>query len=83
MSNEMRKGLTKATLPQTGKKVSVTLQLDADIIKWFKKQGYGISHINKTLRTYMEHQTKQQLKLRDIKKVKQLLITKKCESVAQ
>ncbi len=37
MSNEMRKGLTKATLPQTGKKVSVTLQLDADIIKWFKK----------------------------------------------
>jgi hypothetical protein len=83
MSNEMRKGLTKATLPQTGKKVSVTLQLDADILKWFKKEGYGTNHINKTLRTYMEHQTKQQLKLKDIKKVKQLLITKKCEPVPQ
>jgi hypothetical protein len=54
--------------------VSVTIPLDADVLNWFKKQGDERRHINRTLRTYMENETKQQLKLRDIKKVKQLLI---------
>jgi uncharacterized protein (DUF4415 family) len=55
------------------KRVAVTLQLDADVINWFKTQGDESNHINKTLRTYMEIRTKQELKLTDIRKIKKLL----------
>jgi len=54
--------------------VSVTIPLDAEVLNWFKKQGDERRHINRILRTHMENQTKQQLKLRDIKKVKQLFV---------
>ncbi|MGL6159895.1 BrnA antitoxin family protein [Microbulbifer sp.] len=42
-------------------KQSVTLRLDADVLKWFKAQGRGYqTRINKLLRRYMEtHQTHQ------------------------
>jgi uncharacterized protein (DUF4415 family) len=59
------------------KKVSVTLQLDADVDNWFVSQGDEKAHINNTLRTYMESKQKQQIKLTDIKKIKQLLIAGK------
>lgn len=36
-------------------KQSVTLRLDADVLKWFKAQGQGYqTRINKLLRHYME-----------------------------
>jgi hypothetical protein len=53
--------------------ISVTLQLDADLLKWFAKQGDEKTHINETLRSYMENQTRQQIQLTDIKEIKQLL----------
>ena len=57
--------------------MSVTLQLDADVVNWFVNQGDEKTHINKTLRSYMESKTKQQIKLTDIKKIKQLLVAGK------
>jgi uncharacterized protein (DUF4415 family) len=73
MSDEMKKGQTEVVLKPPREKVSVTLQLDADVVKWFVNQGDEKNHINKILRTYMESKTKQQIKLTDIKKIKQLL----------
>ena len=74
----MKKDQVRAILQKTrNKKVSVTLQLDADVVNWFINQGDEKAHINKTLRTYMESKTKQQIKLTDIKKIKQLLIAGK------
>ena len=80
MSDEMKNDRIKAVLKQqSAPKVSITLQLDADVVKWFVNQGDEKNHINKTLRTYMESKTKQQLKLTDIKKIKQLLTAGKYE----
>ncbi|RKZ46155.1 MAG: hypothetical protein DRR16_20285 [Candidatus Parabeggiatoa sp. nov. 3] len=53
--------------------ISITLQLDADVLNWFAKQGDEKTHINETLRTYMENQTRQQIQWTDIKEIKQLL----------
>ncbi|EDN67679.1 hypothetical protein BGP_4196 [Beggiatoa sp. PS] len=76
--SDMKKDQVRAILQKTrNKKVSVTLQLDADVVNWFINQGDEKAHINKTLRTYMESKTKQQIKLTDIKKIKQLLIAGK------
>jgi uncharacterized protein (DUF4415 family) len=78
MSDDTKSGSSEAAaLPKKSKQqVSVTLPLDADVLNWFKKQGDERRHINRTLRSYMENQTKQQIKLRNIKKVKQLLVGK-------
>ena len=73
MNDERRDGLTGAILQPNEEKVSVTLQLDADILNWFIKQGDENDHINSSLRNYMESKTKQQLKLMDIREIKHLL----------
>ena len=45
------------TPPQT--KVQLSLRLDQDVIDWFRSQGRGYqTHINATLRTYMDHAPK-------------------------
>ena len=76
--NELKNDQDLTTLQKSKKKkVSVTLQLDADVVNWFVNQGDEKAHINKTLRSYMESKTKQQIKLTDIKKIKQLLVAGK------
>ena len=45
------------TPPQT--KAQLTLRLDQDVVDWFRSQGRGYqTHINATLRTYMDHAPK-------------------------
>ena len=75
MNNKIIDDLGESTLQQHTETVSVTLQLDIDVINWFIKQGDENTHINKTLRSYMESKTIQQIKWTDIKKIKQLFIT--------
>jgi uncharacterized protein (DUF4415 family) len=42
-------------------KVQLTLQIDSDVVAWFKRQGRGYqSRINALLRTYMETHSKAQ-----------------------
>jgi uncharacterized protein (DUF4415 family) len=56
------KGKRGAVLPDTGKKVRITIRLDRDIIDWFRSkveaQGGGNyqTMLNDALRTYMERQ---------------------------
>ena len=75
MSSEVKDNLTQVK-PLPHKQVSVTLQLDADVLEWFKSQGDERNHINKTLRAYMEIRTKQQLNLTDIRNIKKMLSAK-------
>jgi len=75
MSSEVKDDLVQVK-PQPHEQVSVTLQLDADVLAWFKSQGDARNHINKTLRAYMEIRTKQQLKLTDIRNIKKMLSSK-------
>ncbi len=72
MSDE--KSLTKAGLISPCKKISVTLQLDAEVLKWFMRHRNGKNQINSALRKHMEIKNIQKLKLADISKIKQLLI---------
>jgi uncharacterized protein (DUF4415 family) len=45
----------KAKLVEPEKKQAVSLRLDSDILKWFKKQGKGYqSLINAVLKTYVQ-----------------------------
>ena len=45
----------KAILKMPEAKAIVTLRLDKDVLKWFKKQGKGYqTRINALLRAYME-----------------------------
>jgi uncharacterized protein (DUF4415 family) len=42
------------------KRVLVTMQVDADLLDWFKAQGEGYeSHINSALRSYVEEHKEQ------------------------
>ncbi len=52
MSDE--KSLAKARLNLPRKKVSVTLKLDTEILKWFMQRGNERNQINNALRKYME-----------------------------
>ncbi|MFK5969131.1 MAG: BrnA antitoxin family protein [Candidatus Marithrix sp.] len=72
MSDE--KGLTKAGLISPCKKVSVTLQLDAEVLKWFMRLGNGKNQINSALRKHMEIKNNQRLKLADINNIKKQLM---------
>lgn len=46
-----------AQLRLPGKKQSVTVRLDADVLEWFRAQGKGYqTRINAVLRLYMESQ---------------------------
>lgn len=50
----------KAKLIQPETKQAVSLRLDSDILKWFKKQGKGYqSLINAVLKTYVQAKDKQ------------------------
>lgn len=71
MSDE--KSLAKAGLISPCKKVSVTLQLDAEVLKWFMRHGNGKNQINIALRKHMEIKNNQKLKLADISKIKKQL----------
>ena len=59
---DFSKGKRGAVLPDTGKKVRITIRLDRDIIDWFRSrveaQGGGNyqTMLNDALRTYMERQ---------------------------
>ncbi|HHB92793.1 MAG TPA: hypothetical protein ENK59_06235 [Thioploca sp.] len=72
MSDE--KSLAKAGLISPCKKVSVTLQLDAEVLKWFMRHENGKNQINSALRKYMEIKNNQRLKLDDINNVKKQLM---------
>ncbi|MDM8564534.1 hypothetical protein QUF74_02675 [Candidatus Halobeggiatoa sp. HSG11] len=71
MSDE--KSLTKAGLKLSRKKVSVTLQLDAEVLKWFMRHKNGRNQINNALRRHMETKNNQKLKLADLNNIKKQL----------
>lgn len=77
MNNETMENAGNGVLQKNCKKVTVTLQLDSDVINWFIKQGNENEHINNSLRKYIEIRKKQQEKLTDIQEVKEELFTKK------
>jgi uncharacterized protein (DUF4415 family) len=59
---DFSKGKRGAVLPDTGKKVRITIRLDRDIVDWFRSkveaQGGGNyqTMLNDALRTYIERQ---------------------------
>lgn len=62
--------------PETTKKVTVTLQLDEDIVRWFIKNKNGCDYhtlINDSLRVYMESKKKQRVKIARIEQIKKQL----------
>lgn len=62
--------------PETTKKVTVTLQLDEDIVRWFIKNKNGYDYhtlINDSLRVYMESKKKQRVKIARIEQIKKQL----------
>jgi uncharacterized protein (DUF4415 family) len=77
MNEELIKTTTDTTNESSCEKVSVTLQLDVDVLNWFLNQGNEKKHINETLRTYVENKTKQQLRLTDLEEIRQLLTSGK------
>ncbi|MBE9562146.1 MAG: hypothetical protein IMF12_04700 [Proteobacteria bacterium] len=72
MSDE-KKSLAKTRLGLPRKKVSVTLQLDVEVLKWFMRHKNGSNQINNTLRRHMEMKNNQKLKLADLNKIKKQL----------
>jgi hypothetical protein len=66
--------------PQSPKKVTVTLQLDAEVMRWFMKQSNNnndcYDHINESLRAYMESKQRQQIKIAHIEQIKRQLAKK-------
>lgn len=63
----------------SSKKVTVTLKLDAEVVRWFMKQGDGSdyhTHINNSLRAYMETKQRQQVKMARIEQIKRQLAEK-------
>jgi len=63
----------------SSKKVTVTLKLDAEVVRWFMKQGDGADYhtrINNSLRTYMETKQRQQVKMARIEQIKRQLAEK-------
>jgi len=46
---------TRAVVEWPPRKASITMRLDADVLRWFKAQGRGYqTRINRLLRMYME-----------------------------
>ncbi|WP_353570834.1 BrnA antitoxin family protein [Candidatus Albibeggiatoa sp. nov. BB20] len=63
----------------SSKKVTVTLKLDAEVVRWFMKQDDGEdyhSRINNSLRAYMESKQRQQVKIARIEQIKRQLAEK-------
>jgi uncharacterized protein (DUF4415 family) len=63
----------------SSKKVTVTLKLDAEVVRWFMKQGDGSDYharINNSLRAYMESKQRQQVKIARIEQIKRQLAEK-------
>ena len=63
----------------SSKKVTVTLKLDAEVVRWFMKQGDGVDYhtrINNSLRAYMETKQRQQVKMARIEQIKRQLAEK-------
>jgi uncharacterized protein (DUF4415 family) len=51
---------SKAKVRLPAQKVPITIRLDADVLRWFKRFGKGYqTHINNVLRTYMEAHQKE------------------------
>lgn len=49
------KAVVRRRLPAVKNKAQVTLQIDSDVLEWFKSQGQGYQmQINTLLRAYME-----------------------------
>ncbi len=65
---------------QQTKKVTVTLKLDAEVVRWFMQQNDGIddyhARINNSLRAYMESKQRQQIKIAHIEQIKRQLAEK-------
>ena len=56
---QFAKAVVKRGLPAAKNKAQVTLQIDSDVLEWFKSQGRGYqTQINTLLRAYMEAHTK-------------------------
>lgn len=56
---QFAKAVVKRGLPAAKNKAQVTLQIDSDVLEWFKSQGRGYqTQINTLLRAYMEAQRK-------------------------
>ncbi|MCV6638202.1 BrnA antitoxin family protein [Candidatus Albibeggiatoa sp. nov. NOAA] len=63
----------------SSKKVTVTLKLDAEVVRWFMKQDDGADYharINNSLRAYMESKQRQQVKIARIEQIKRQLAEK-------
>ncbi|MEK7991083.1 MAG: BrnA antitoxin family protein [Thiotrichaceae bacterium] len=63
----------------SSKKVTVTLKLDAEVVRWFMKQDDETdyhSRINSSLRAYMESKQRQQVKIARIEQIKRQLAEK-------
>lgn len=54
-SDNFARAVVRQGLPIGKNKAQVTLQVDSDVLKWFKSQGRGYqTQINSLLRAYME-----------------------------
>lgn len=52
---QFAKAVVRQGLPERRKKAQATLQIDDDVLEWFKSQGRGYqTQINSLLRVYME-----------------------------
>jgi uncharacterized protein (DUF4415 family) len=47
--------IARSGLPQSGRKMAISLRLDEEVLEWFRAQGPGYqTRMNAVLRAYME-----------------------------